>query len=356
MVDPHVHLRDWNDSEKETILHGLKVAYDCGINEVFDMPNTNPPLTDRETILDRLSDANLAIMELKKKDIFYHVYAGVTNDETQIKEIVKTYNELFPMVIGLKLFAGHSTGNMGIINEEKQRHIFEVLKKENYKGVLAIHCEKESLLDNSKFNKSDFSTQSIARPRIAEIESIKDMINFAKEAEFEGTIHIAHISTKEGLELVKQAKMENLSFKICCGVTPHHVLLDEKSANNISYAKMNPPLREKEDNEALMLGLEDGSIDFIESDHAPHTIRDKKNGASGIPGFSSTLLLIEKLMGKKVSKNRIKDLMGRNVYKIFNLDKEGVNFNVKQAFKLREISNEASKEYPYDAFISLRNK
>ncbi len=354
MVDPHVHLRDWNDKNKETIYHGLKVAYDCGINEVFDMPNTNPPLTDRETILDRLADANQAILQLKKKDIYYHVYAGLTYDEKQVKKIVNTYKELFPMVIGLKLFAGHSTGNMGIIKEEQQKNIFKILKREDYKGVVAIHCEKESLLDNFKFDKNDFSTQSIARPREAEIQSIKDMITFAKEANFEGTIHIAHISTKEGLDLIKKTRLENVSFNICCGVTPHHVLLNSKDANNKSYAKMNPPLREIEDNNALFNALLDGSVDFIESDHAPHTLEDKKAGASGIPGFSSTLLLIEKLIENKISKNRLKDLMGRNVYKIFNLDAEGVNFSIKNVYKLREISNKAAKEYPIDAFISLR--
>ncbi len=354
MVDPHVHLRDWNESKKETIYHGLKVAYDCGINEVFDMPNTNPPLTDRETILDRLSDANQAIMQLKKKDIFYHVYAGITKDEKQIKEIVRTYKELFPMVIGLKLFAGHSTANMGIISEDEQINIFKLLKREDYKGVLTIHCEKESLLDKTKFDISDISTQSIARPKIAEVQSIKDMFNFAKDAKFEGTIHIAHISTKDGLNLVKEAKASNLPYNVCCGVTPHHVLLNKKDANNQSYAKMNPPLRDKEDNVALLDGLFDGSIDFIESDHAPHTIEDKKKGASGIPGFSSTLLLLSRLIEMKVSKNRLKDLMGRNVYTIFDLDKDGVNFNIKNAYKLKEISNAGAKEYPYDAFISLR--
>jgi len=354
MVDPHVHLRDWNDKNKETIFHGLKVAYDCGINEVFDMPNTNPPLTDRETIIDRLADATQAIMQLNKKDIYYHVYAGITNDENQIKHIVKTYKELFPMVIGLKLFAGHSTGNMGIIKEKDQKNIFKILKKEDYKGVVAIHCEKESLLDNSKFDKNDFSTQNIARPREAEIQSIIDMINFAKEAEFEGTLHIAHISTKEGLEIIKEAKSSNLAFNICCGVTPHHVLLNSKDADEKSYAKMNPPLREIEDNNALFNALMDGTIDFIESDHAPHTLEDKKAGASGIPGFSSTLLLIEKLIENKISKNRIKDLMGRNVYKIFNLDVEGVNFSIRNVYKLRELSNKAAREYPIDAFISLR--
>ncbi len=354
MVDPHVHLRDWKDSNKETIYHGLKVAYECGINEVFDMPNTNPPLIDRETILDRISCANEAIQKLKKKDILYHVYAGLTKDPKQIKLVIRAYNELFPMVIGLKLFAGHSTGGMGIINEKDQQMVFNTLSLEDYRGVLAIHCEKESLLDNNKFDKKDFKTQSIARPAIAEVESIKDIFRFANKANFKGTIHIAHLSTKAGLQLINEAKTKNYPFNICTGVTAHHSLLNKEAANNISYAKMNPPLRDEEDREAIYNGLLDGSIDFIESDHAPHTIEDKKKGASGIPGFPSTLLLIHSLIENKISKDRLKDLMGRNVYKIFNLDDDGVNFNIKNVNKMIELSALMAKEYPYDAFISFR--
>ena len=131
-------------------------------------------------------------------------------------------------------------------------------------------------------------------------------------------------------------------------------MLNKEAANNISYAKMNPPLREEEDREAIYNGLLDGSIDFIESDHAPHTIEDKKKGASGIPGFPSTLLLIHSLIENKISKDRLKDLMGRNVYKIFNLDDDGVNFNIKNVNKMIELSALMAKEYPYDAFISFR--
>ncbi len=354
MVDPHVHLRDWNDSNKETIYHGLKVAYDCGINEVFDMPNTNPPLISREAILDRLSLANEAIMRLNKKDISYHIYAGLTKEPKQISHIVNVYNELFPLVIGLKLFAGHSTGGMGIISDKDQHLVFDTLVKENYKGVLTIHCEKESLLDNSKFNIKDLSSQSIARAKVAEIESIKDIINLAKTSKFEGTIHVAHLSTKEGLELIQREKENDNSFKISCAVTAHHALLTKTDANNKSYAKMNPPLRDEEDRQALFNALLNGGIDFIESDHAPHTLEDKRKGASGVPGFSGSLLLIKALIDSGISRSRIKDLMGRNVYKIFNLNEDGVNFSIKNVPKLKEISLLAAKEYPYDAFISLR--
>lgn len=353
MVDPHVHLRDWEDSRKDTLVHSLLNAYKCGFNQVFEMPNTKPPLTSRQVILDRLCDAQKAVLEIKK-NISYHLYAGLTKDEKQIKEVINAYFELFPLVIGLKLFAGHSTGGMGIIDEEDQKRVFRILAENNYTGVLAIHCEKESLMNNSLFDSNDFSTQSIARPAIAEIESLKDMISFAKAASFKGTLHVAHISCKESLEIINRERENNLSFSLTCGATAHHALLNQTAADNKSYAKMNPPLRSEEDRLAIFNGLLDGTINWIESDHAPHTIEDKIKGAGGVPGFSGSLLLINALIEKGASKDLITSLVGKNVYKQFNLDDSGVSFAVGKINELKQKSYEASLDYPYDAFISLR--
>lgn len=354
MVDPHVHLRDWEDRNKDTIEHGIKVAIDCNITEVFDMPNTKPPLTTRDVILDRFADASEALLNLHKHNFNYRVFAGLTKNKDQIKEIVETYFELFPMIVGLKMFAGHSTGEMGIVSYEDQKKVFETLVKNNYNGVLAIHCEKESLMDSAKFDKNDLSTQSIARPAIAEIESVRDMINLAKETSFKGTLDIVHISTKEALDLVKKTKEEDNTFRICCGATAHHALLNQSAANHKSFARMNPPLRSEEDRIAIFEGLLDGSVDWIESDQAPHTIEDKMKGAGGIPGFSGTLLLIDALINSGASKKRITNLVGKRVYEVFNLDSSGESFAVGNIRLLKEKSLIASKEYPYDAFISLR--
>jgi dihydroorotase len=354
MVDPHVHLRDWGDDSKDTIEHGLKVALSCGITEVFDMPNTKPPLTNRELILDRISEAEDAINNLRNKSLTYRVYAGLTNNKEQIKEMVETYFELFPMVIGLKMFAGNSTGGMGIVKKKDQELVFKTLAEEKFDGVLVIHCEKESLMTPKLFNLKDLSTQSIARPKEAEIESVSEMINLAKKSLFKGTLHIAHISCKESIELVKKTREEDNNFNITCGATAHHSLLVEKDANFKTYARMNPPLRSEDDRAAVFNGLLDGSVDWIESDQAPHTLKDKKNGAGGIPGFSGTLLLIERLIAEGASKERISQLVGKRVYEVFKLDSTGLSFSVGNIKKLKEKSDVAAAEYPYDAFINLR--
>ncbi|HRV24432.1 MAG TPA: amidohydrolase family protein, partial [Sphaerochaeta sp.] len=99
MIDPHVHLRDWNLSAKETLAHGLLVAERSGFTAVIDMPNTDPPLTTKARIIKRIEAANRT-----ERNVFYHLWAGVTGDPAQIDEVVKSCEELFPSVVGLKLF------------------------------------------------------------------------------------------------------------------------------------------------------------------------------------------------------------------------------------------------------------
>ena len=126
MTDPHVHLRDWNQSSKETIVHGMLTGAKAGFDVFFDMPNCNPPLTDRATIEKRIMLGQKVEQELKTQgfDVHYHVYCGITDNEKQIMEMVRAYNDLFPRVCGMKMFASQSTGNMGIIDPEAQKAIY----------------------------------------------------------------------------------------------------------------------------------------------------------------------------------------------------------------------------------------
>ena len=138
MIDPHVHCRDWSQSYKETVKHALFVAEKVGLSGIFDMPNTSPPINSKEAIKKRLTEADKI-----KSSVFYGIYAGLTSDKNQIKEVVKTWKELFPKVVGLKMFAGHSVGNLGIVEEEEQKLVYQILAEKGYDGVLVIHCEKD---------------------------------------------------------------------------------------------------------------------------------------------------------------------------------------------------------------------
>ena len=338
MIDPHVHLRDWNEKEKETLVHGMESGYLSGIDTFFDMPNTNPPITNRENALKRIEDGIKAEEELRKRgmDVHYHLYLGLTPNKEQISEMVSLYSSLFPRIIGLKLFASHSTGNMGIIDEEEEKNVFQVLADLDYKGVVAVHAEKTSLFTTN-------ASHALSRPSISEIESVRDMIEFATDAGFKGRLHIAHISTKGALELVKKAKEEG-KIKITSGATPHHALFNLESENK--YLKMNPPLREEEDRAFIFSSLLSGDIDWIESDHAPHTLRDKENGKCGIPGFKGTLLLIDKLRECGISEERLEKLLNTNIASTFGLGNSKLSIPTDTQGREKIIGD----RYPFDPY------
>lgn len=319
MIDPHVHLRDWEQGSKETVLHGMSVASRLGFTHLFDMPNTSPACTDRQSILSRLALGGEAA---KKTGVSYHLYAGLTADEDQIGEVVRLHSELFPLVVGLKMFAGHSTGNMGIIGVEEQRSVFEALHKAGYKGVLAVHAEKEELLHPELYVPGRYETHSDARPAEAEMESVRDLVTLAMETGFEGTLHICHVSAASTISYVSSMRGR---LRITMGATPHHALLSRRDAEDSSLMlKMNPPLRSEEDRKAVFSALLDGTIDWAESDHAPHTREDREKGASGIPGLPGMDLLISKLREAGCSEERLKEAFGGAVIRTFGLESEDI--------------------------------
>ena len=348
MIDVHVHFRDGFQSEKETIKHGLSVAFKSGILSCFDMPNTVPPLTDRKDILARLEYGEKIVKQIDK-NLTYRVYAGITNNEAQIKEVVQVYNDFFPRVVGFKMFAGHSTGNMGILEKDMQRTVYKTLTNCGYKGVIAVHCEKTQFMKEELFDIANPETHSLSRPPIAEIESIKDQIDLVKETGFLGHLHICHISTKEGVALVKKAKKEGMN--ISSGATAHHALLNTEAYKKQGlFVKMNPPLRAEEDRKAIFNSLVLGDIDWIESDHAPHTIKDKEKGASGVPGFAGTLLLIKALRKVGVSNEKLNILCGEKVNEVFGF---ALPITVPSDEKIDEVLAEVRKAYPFDAFADI---
>ena len=289
MIDPHVHLRDWGQSDKETVRHGLSVAYRAGLDALFEMPNTEPPLTGRKTIDRRLALADQVLGDLDGP-MFHGLYAGVTADKDQLAEVVEAWRDLFPRVVGLKMYAGHSTGRMGLVTEAEQSRVYRALSELGYTGVLAVHAEKESLLLTKSNGEPDWDpdspeTHADARPPAAEVASVEDQLTFAAEARFQGTLHIVHISTLRSLASVEQARRDG-TIAVRCGLTPHHGLLTREMMRGPEglLAKMNPPLRQAYDQQGLLAGLLDGRIDWIETDHAPHTVADKiQRYASGIP-------------------------------------------------------------------------
>ncbi len=331
-IDPHVHFRDSEQSYKETIKHGLFVAKNQNVEIVFDMPNTQRPILEEEDVVERLK------LVPKNEEKRYFLYVGLTSNEEQIKRAIsltKKYKE----VIGLKMFAGQSTGNLAIINEEEQFKIFKILSENNYTGVIVVHCEKESFMKNDIFNPNNPFSHTISRPKIAEVESIKDQINFAKNSNFQGILHICHISCQDSIDLVCDARKE---INITCGVTPHHLMWSESMLNNshgLLY-KMNPPLREEIEVKKIRESLKMGKIDWIETDHAPHSIGEKM--FDGHPSGYPSLYLYKKCVDEflpdlGLSGEQIKKLTFENIVKTFNLKLNIIDLSEKEKVAKEKI-------------------
>lgn len=319
IIDPHVHLRDWNESYKgETIKHGLEVARDSGVDAVFDMPNTNPPIISRARVVDRLKMARDADVP----EVFYGLYIGLTANPDQIEEAVETYNEFFPQVVGLKLYTCETTGSLSVKEWGEQRIVYETLAKHDFKGVLAVHCEKE-IFWKLQWNPEKPESHCDARPAKSEVESIKDQIRLANIAYFKGKIHIAHVSTSLSVEIIHDAK-RNLSLDLSCGICMHHLLYsrEQMKKENGHLWKMNPPLRTENTRLNLFFDLLTGRIDWIESDHAPHTLEEKgpPKYCSGIPGLPWWQYFIEYLRRNGFGEEQIEDLTFNNATKRFGLN------------------------------------
>jgi len=340
VIDIHVHDRGGPEAYKETPKHALEVARDSGVSGIFVMPNTKPALFTEELVRERLSLAESTGI----KDVFYGIYMGLTKDPEQVKRAVDTYKKIYPKVVGFKLYAGHSVNELGVVDIEDQFRIFETLAREGYNGVLAVHCEKENRMRNETFNSEVPITHALARPEIAEIESVRDMMTFAFLSGYKGKLDIKHISSPRAVEDVVRAKQSGLD--VACWVCPHHIIYDwtRMQENDGLLYKMNPPLRKPGSPQKMLEFLKNGMIDGIETDHAPHSLDDKtKCCMSGVPGLAHWPLFIEYLRHHNFSDKEIEKITYQNA-----AERHGVETpNNKNPIKDRR------KEYAFDPYKSL---
>ena len=300
----------------------------------------------------------------EKFNLSYGLFAGVTPDPDQIGEVIQAYDEL-PEVVGLKIFFGPSTGDLGVVKEYDQRLFWQTVARLDYKGVAEGHFEEKTLLKPDLWDPSNPYTHTLARPPESEVESVKKGIRFAKEAGFKGTLHVCHISVPAALEEIEKARQDNgVNFDITCGLTPHHAMLyDEmmKEADGL-LLKMNPPLRQRWMQEEMLKALFDGRIDWIETDHAPHLLDEKvgkavdKDGkpiyASGIPGLPYYPYFIKFLKEKGMSQEQIDAVTHDNITK--TLQKITI-CNTRRAGKQSEDELIVlADRYEYDAFDKVR--
>lgn len=309
LVDVHVHFRDPGFTYKEDIYTGAKAAVRGGFTSVVLMANTKPTVDTVETLHYVLG---------KGKETGIHVYscANVTRGMKG--------QELTDMeTLGANGAAGFTDDGIPLMDEKILREALRRAAK--LKRPVSLHEENPALITNNGINagKAAVHFGIGGSPREAEISMVERDLKIAVEEEAD--LSIQHISTREAVELVRQAKRQ--SSHIYAEAAPHHFTLNEEAVIRYgTLAKMNPPLREEEDRLAIIEGLRDGTIDMIATDHAPHSMEEKgraiTEAPSGIIGLETALSLgIRELVNKGYL--TMMELLGKMSYapaRLYHLD------------------------------------
>lgn len=315
LIDPHVHFRTPGHEHKENWISGARAAIQGGVTTVIDMPNNNPSCTT----VDRLLDKHKLIQEQIKASgipLRYFFYFGA--DRQHLKQIAKAKEH----AVGIKVFMGSSTGELLVDDPETLEEIFKIAQDNDM--LISVHAEDEAIIREKKAEigfSSDPCVHSQIRCRTAALKAVKLAIELS--AKYHVRLCILHVSTADELDLIQKAKKSGVP--VYAEVSPHHLLL-----STVDYAKwgtrvqVNPPLREISDQDALWKGIHDGTVDFIGTDHAPHTLEEKNKSYGQAPSGIPSIELLLPLMLHAVNEGRLTlatliKLTSANIASIFRL-------------------------------------
>lgn len=316
LIDIHTHLREPGNEEEETISSGTKAAAAGGFTSIFCMPNTNPPIDDQAAV-------EFIMLKTKNEGVINVFPVGCVTKLREGKELTEIGELKKAGVVAI------SDDGEPIENSKIMRRALEYSKMFNLPVIQ--HCEDKNLSKGGVINEGKVSTLLGIRgiPKEAEeVMVIRDIILASLSG---GFLHLTHLSTKNSVEFVRQAKQKNI--KVSCDVTPHHFVLTEEHLLKNPYdtnLKMNPPLRTQEDVDAIIEAIKDNTIDCIASDHAPHTKEEKNRefdlAPFGIIGLETLFpLCITFLYHKhKIPLATILSKLNNNPAKIFNLKNKGM--------------------------------
>ncbi len=310
IIDSQVHFREPGSEHKEDLSTGSQGAALGGVTSVFEMPNTYPPTSTVQRLKDKLELAR------DRMWVNYAFYAGATPDNfSSLPELEKV-----PGCVGVKIFMGSSTGNLLVPDDET---LFNVLKSRNYR--VAVHAEDEPrLMDRKKLIKENgVHFHPIWRDELTALNATKRVIKGANASK--KPVHILHITTEEEIKYIKENK-EYISVE----VTPQHLTLNAPECYDElgSFSQMNPPIREIRHLKGLWKGIDDGVVDIIGSDHAPHTIEEKNKPypecPSGMPGVQTLLpIMLNHVNNGKLSLFKLCQLIATNPSKLFKVQNKG---------------------------------
>ena len=277
-ADVHVHLREPGFSYKETIASGTAACARGGYTAVCSMPNLNP-VPDTAEHLKQQTD-------IIEKDACIRVYPYGSITVGQLGEEPAELAAMAPNVIGF------SDDGRGVQSKEMMKKAMELAKALG-KPIVA-HCEDNSLLFGGYIHDGQYAKAHNHRGICSESEWKPIARDLELAAETGCAYHVCHISTKESVALIREAKKSGID--VTCETGPHYLALDDSFLQEDGRFKMNPPLRDRSDREALVEGLADGTIDCIATDHAPHSAEEKSRGleksAMGVVGIETAFPVV----------------------------------------------------------------
>lgn len=341
LIDVHVHYREPGQTHKENIHTGSLAAAHGGFTTVGAMPNVTP-VPNTPDLIEKMVEENT-----KKGVVHILQYGPVTFDQTSDK--IPDYQALKKA----GAFALSNDGH-GIQNARTMLLAMKQAKEDNL--IIAAHAQDDNLFNHGVINEGT-KAEELNLPGISELAETTQIARDLLLAQKTGVhYHICHVSTKTSIELVRDAKAKGI--KVTCEAAPHHILLSQEDIKTDDpYYKMNPPLRTKEDQAALIEGLQDGTIDLIATDHAPHA-KDEKSGsmlnaAFGITGSETCFSMLYTKLVKTglLSLERLIDLLTKEPADNFNL-KECGYLEVGKNADIAVFDLKHSKKIEEDQYLS----
>ncbi len=310
VIDPHVHFREPGSEQKETLYTGSKAAASGGVTTFFDMPNTSP------------ATVTLKALEAKKmlaaqtSLINYNFFVGATTNNLDVLKQVEN-------IPGIKIYVGSSTGTLLVDQDEPLEAIFR-----DTKHIIAVHSEDEKMIQEKQLEyagSSNVLDHEKIRSAEGALKCTQRLIALAKK--YQHRLHICHLTTKQEVALLRNLSSRGL---ITSEVTPQHMFtyapdIYEKWGTK---AQINPPIRHRDHQEVLFKALQEGVIDCMASDHAPHLEEEKNqsfpHAPSGMPGVETSLpLMLDAVHNGHFSIEQLVNVMSKTPASIYNIQKRG---------------------------------
>lgn len=305
--DVHVHLREPGFFYKETIATGTAACARGGYTDVFSMPNLKPVPDSVENMMIQ--------RDIIERDavINVHPYASITVGQNG--EVLSDFEGLAPVC------AGFSDDGRGVQNENMMRDA--MIKAKELDKIIVAHCEDNTLLLGGYIHDGEYAKANGHKGICSESEWKPIARDLKLVEEIGCKYHVCHISTKESVQIIREAKARGVD--VTCETGPHYLVMNDSMLKDEGRFKMNPPIRSEEDRLSLIEGIKDGTIDMIATDHAPHSSEEKSKGLAGsmmgIVGIETAFPILYTKLVKKgiISLEKLIELMSINPRKRFGL-------------------------------------